>query len=276
MRIVSLSAVLLLSCLFCSGQVPLRGPSKWEQELNSAVAQGRLPGASELKLTGYQYFRTLDDKDACERMLYEIMRKDAVCVNPEKVSPEFSILFLCRRKKGTDETTETIRLEDIVKPGMKAVDLWWEYRGQMLTSIAIVSDRGGVIYDNIGTNTIEVQKDRKVTYLDQSGMTALRRIRLTDGFGRELVSCLLCVQTTFGGDGVLKNVKEYNDSHAAEQLGWECRAELKIYGTPEVSEYAIAHATVHYGKRPYEYRGYLLGGKQFDEEAFYPMVLNPD
>ena len=147
-RTISIAVALLLLCLPSMGQPMLQrtqwhpvltgqsrqpdiqGQSKWEQELATAMDSDSTAATSDLKLTGYGDIRTLVDITDCEKVLDEIMRKEEICVNPEEEEVEFSIMFLCRRRKDVTNTEETIRLEDIVKPGMKAVTLWWGFRGE--------------------------------------------------------------------------------------------------------------------------------------------------
>ena len=253
-------------CLASAGQPGRDAQSKWERELETAMASDSTATASDLKLTGYGDVRTLEDMADCWKVLDEIMRKEEVCVNPEGEGVEFSIMFLCRRRKDVGESVETIRLEDIVKPGMKAVTLWWGFRGEKYTSTAIVSDKEGVIYDNIGTNAVIVQKDRKELFRDDAGCTAIRSIRLSDGFGREVISCLLVSQSVFYNDGQLLNSTDWNNSFAKSEQGWECSTFLKTYEKPEDSGAVFVHTYVRYRKMPYEYKGYLIGGRHFDEE----------
>jgi hypothetical protein len=108
-----------------------------------------------LKLEGYFYRGRIVSEETRNIIIEEIFSNNAIMAFNDGSDIKFVTIgeFL---KSHTNIDFQSI--QDRIKVEMEIVDLDWSYRGNRYHSIAVVSDKKGIIYDNIGTLVVDESK----------------------------------------------------------------------------------------------------------------------
>ncbi len=136
---------------------------KWEEQLEYAINIGKQQDGEKhhIKLTGYKE-RSYIKNDKEKKKLIENMFSKNSCIALKNgtgktqygiYNIEHLLTTLPEEEKNTDQFAYIKkRLEEIIEPGMKLLQLEWEYDKQIFHTTAIVSSTTNkIIYDNVGT-----------------------------------------------------------------------------------------------------------------------------
>jgi hypothetical protein len=147
----------------------------WEAQLDKAIEHNYLMQDSELKLEKYSYVRKVKDMNDFKNIKSDLINNDAVFPIYDDLSGNFVV------QKVEDKEFYQFIMNDLLPTSPKAiesandyayifemndlglVDLKWHYKGESFNTICLVSDKKGVIYDNLFNFIVYVIDETRVT-----------------------------------------------------------------------------------------------------------------
>lgn len=238
----------------CSHEIlcPREGVPAWETQLetvrNRSVSVTRSSSFTGLTLKDYAFKGTIKSEKDLQKAVEKIFNDEAEFAFED----EGRIVFAKIKDIKVPATEEELKENNVlnfIKVGMSLVELYWEYEGMPHTSLAVVSDRDGVIYDNIGTRVpapVEMLNDipdslgevggvpvDTLAVDDDTSAIVTRSFECSDSRSTilgHLYSYEISVTSMFDGSSVLvgKDIQYYSRG----SFGYKCEAVAKTdHGT---------------------------------------------
>ena len=188
MRMPKIIATLALALFIAAGANAQKEP-KWQSQLRHLIeCPDSILAANGLRLTGWTEGDTLaDDRSVIE---YERRLLDGKNYLPRYKDLKIELMRMEDIRKEFAENQlehlypEAIRLTllGVLSIYMQAVELEWEYRGQRITTPAVVDRAQGVVYDHILSNIFvpKIEVKREVSKLKSSPDKGEETLQLTE------------------------------------------------------------------------------------------------
>ena len=142
----------------------------WKEQLNYLV-DNDIPFLKDngIKLLGYKAVTAINSKRKRHTAKFEILQEDSyVPVYTEEVNKIFLTpirdIPIKYKTQFTFENLKYYLSNKIDNSDLKKIVLNWQYKGSKFSSICLVSDREGIVYDNIITNIIIVETKPEVIF----------------------------------------------------------------------------------------------------------------
>lgn len=158
-HILTLFVIAFLSCFAfssCSNNIlnPKKNSPVWKSQLetvrNRSAYVTRSSSFTGLTLKDYAFKGTIKSEKDLQKAVEKVFDDEAEFAFEDEGRIVFAKIKDIKVPATGEEQKENNVL-DFIKVGMSLVELYWEYEGMPHTSLAVVSDTDGVIYDNIGT-----------------------------------------------------------------------------------------------------------------------------
>ena len=250
----------------------------WQEQLQLAQKASEKSNAP-IKLKGYKETGTVKSEKHKKKVIKELFSPHS-CI-ALKNGPHatqygiYNIGFiggLLPERENIEAHLEKLKekLDEIIEPGMKMVELEWEYKNHTYYTTAFVSQKSySIVYDNVGciaTGEIienDITKEleelglpyRNTSDKKEEGMQVVQPAPFgksqmeKDLFGSIKYSCYVFSEAKFNEEGVLEKHETKHDSYAAPLF--DCKAEIRKIESKEGESKQCSFAWImDYGTSP--------------------------
>lgn len=176
-----LSMITLLKCFLAVSLVVSQEPATWREQLEYAKKLYKTEPGKEgngLSFINYTYKGVINSEVVKSAVIDTLFSPDApfplilpsvitvdttysegVCTITKRRYPKFEMITVGKLvdssdSQGAENNVKQIRqiLDSNIQIGFEYVELEWDYKGEKITTLCVVSDeRGGIVYDHIGS-----------------------------------------------------------------------------------------------------------------------------
>jgi len=274
------SALTAIGLISCSEQSTLQqsidsGPNTWESQIQYALSHGTRNNSDKVTLIGYEYRGKVNTENEKRQLIEEMFSDDAYTLVYNGIcftGPEMDTWRNLRNEiEGYGQKLQESMASEIVVGETDVIDLEWTFNNTTYHSVAIASNnRGGIIYDNIGTYAIEYKSESitdngiSETRTQSNGNYHAKFQRTesgTDEFGMIQWKISLECYSDFNETGIL--ISKALNAYYRAQKGWTCDAKIQsLRGDENVSKFHEFIWGYAYGDE--RYTAYVQpGGDQF-------------
>ena len=226
----------------------------WQEQLQLAQKTGEKSNAP-IKLKGYKETGTVKSEKHKKKVIKELFSPHGcIALKNGPQATQYGIYNigviggLLPERENIEAHLEKLKekLGEIIEPGMKMVELEWEYKNHTYYTTAFVSQKSNsIVYDNVGciaTGEIiegDITKElenlglpyKNTSDKKEEGMQMVQpapfgKSRMKkDLFGSIKYSCYVFSEAKFNEEGVLEEHETKHDSYAAPLF--DCKAEIR-------------------------------------------------